>query len=752
MTERSSSRSLLRKRRAFPRWQVIIAAAVVRRARVRAVRVLAAVTLTASFAAATVGVPVIVSSGAEAASTGFGPVTEVSGSPGGGGIFTGVDCTGAGDCTAVGKDSNSAPMAANESGGAWGTPTEITAPGSGGEFVSVTCTSSGDCTAVGADHDNEPIVATESGGTWGSATEPPALAGDALTHVTCTSSGDCTAVGTDGDSEPFYVTESDGTWGTPTEIPVPRGAGFNGVSCTGAGDCTAVGTDGDSEPFYVTESDGTWGTPTEIPVPRGGGFNGVSCTGAGDCTAVGNGPGSLLYVTETGGIWNTPTVTSSGPSGSGLVDVSCASPGNCAAVGRNTNEWPFYLMELGGAWGTPTSLRPAGDGGGFSGVSCTGAGDCTAVGNDSYDQPVYSSAVAPPGQAPVITSPVSAVTGMRSPFSFTVATTGYPPAAIAEQGALPTGVTFTDNGDGTATLAGTAAPGTAGTYPIALTASNGVGSPATQSFTLTVTTATSLPAITSASAATETFGEPFSFLVTTTGYPAPRITKTGPLPPGVILTNNGDGTATISGAPSRTAVGVYPVTLTAKNSAGTASQTFALTVTKAPVFKNTPPVTINVGTALHMIITAKGYTIPALTESGTLPAGLNFTDNGNGTATIAGTPTSGSGGRYQIIVTATNQLGTTSQALIVKVNEPPTITSPNTARAAPGSSFSFNVTATGYPAPKITETGTLPKGIALKSGILAGTPKNDTSGTYPITTTATNNSGAATQSFMLSVS
>jgi hypothetical protein len=30
--------------------------------------------------------------------------------------------------------------------------------------------------------------------------------------------------------------------------------------------------------------------------------------------------------------------------------------------------------------------------------------------------------------------------------------------------------------------------------------------------------------------------------------------------------------------------------------------------------------------------------VPAVTKKGTLPKGLTFTDNGNGTATIAGTP------------------------------------------------------------------------------------------------------------------
>ena len=65
-------------------------------------------------------------------------------------------------------------------------------------------------------------------------------------------------------------------------------------------------------------------------------------------------------------------------------------------------------------------------------------------------------------------------------------TGGYPVAALSETGALPSGVTFVDNGNGTATLSGTPAAGTGGIYPITITATNGVTPDATQTFTLTV--------------------------------------------------------------------------------------------------------------------------------------------------------------------------------------------------------------------------------------------------------------------------
>ena len=76
---------------------------------------------------------------------------------------------------------------------------------------------------------------------------------------------------------------------------------------------------------------------------------------------------------------------------------------------------------------------------------------------------------------PAITSASSATSIVGTAFSFTVTTTGAPAPKLTETGALPSGITFTDNGDGTATIAGTAASGSGGSYPITITASNGAG-------------------------------------------------------------------------------------------------------------------------------------------------------------------------------------------------------------------------------------------------------------------------------------
>jgi LmbE family N-acetylglucosaminyl deacetylase len=94
------------------------------------------------------------------------------------------------------------------------------------------------------------------------------------------------------------------------------------------------------------------------------------------------------------------------------------------------------------------------------------------------------------GVAPVFTSANASTftTGVKK--EFTVSTSGSPLPALAKTGTLPTGISFTDNGDGTATLGGTAAavaapPGSQTNYPLTFNATSAAGN-ASQSFTLTV--------------------------------------------------------------------------------------------------------------------------------------------------------------------------------------------------------------------------------------------------------------------------
>ncbi|HVX60325.1 MAG TPA: hypothetical protein VHC19_06985, partial [Pirellulales bacterium] len=176
--------------------------------------------------------------------------------------------------------------------------------------------------------------------------------------------------------------------------------------------------------------------------------------------------------------------------------------------------------------------------------------------------------------APAITSADNASFTAGTATDFTIQTTGVPDAAITTADSLPTGVTLVDNGNGTATLASTAAT-PAGVYAIHLSASNGVSPAATQTFTLTVV---GPPTITSADNTTFTAGTAGSFIVQTTGGPFPAITTADTLPTGVTLVDNGDGTATLAST-TDAAAGSYTIHIDASNgNSPNAAQTFTLTI------------------------------------------------------------------------------------------------------------------------------------------------------------------------------
>ena len=365
-------------------------------------------------------------------------------------------------------------------------------------------------------------------------------------------------------------------------------------------------------------------------------------------------------------------------------------------------------------------------------------------------------------QAPAITSANAATFTVGTAGTFTVTTTGSPAATITESGALPSGVTFTDNHNGTATLAGTPAAGTNKAYPITITAANGVGTNATQSFTLTVNAVPTAPAFTSANATTFTVGTAGTFSVTTTGSPAATLSESGALPSGVTFTNNGNGTATLAGTPAAATNGSYPITITAANGVSpNATQSFTLTVNAAagaPVITSAGAATFSVGTAGTFSVTTTGTPAAALsaTSSPALPSGVTFKDNGNGTATLAGTPPAGSQGTYTLTIKATNTAGTATQSFVLTVNSGLAITSANSATATSGKAFSFTVTTTGTPTPTLTEAGALPSGVTFTANTngtatLAGTPAATAKGPYSLTFTARNSTGTASQAFTLTV-
>jgi hypothetical protein len=306
--------------------------------------------------------------------------------------------------------------------------------------------------------------------------------------------------------------------------------------------------------------------------------------------------------------------------------------------------------------------------------------------------------------APAITSAKSTTFTVGTAGTFTVTATGSPTPTLSETGTLPAGVTFTA---ATGVLAGTPAPGAAGSYPITFTAHNGVGTDATQSFTLTVTTQ---PLVnTNPTNQTVTAGSSVSFIAAANGNPAPTVQWQVSTDGGTTF-NNAAGAAsttlTFTAAFSQNG-NKYRALFT--NAFGTATTTAAtLTV------NNTVP-TI---TTLSPIGATAGGVAFTLTVGGTNFNGSS-TVNFNGSAKIttfvsvtqiaAAIPAADIAAAGPVNITVTNPApggGTTANQVFTIVNFALTQTAPGTVQVS-----------SGTPTNVVLNLATTPAGAALPADV-----------------------------------
>lgn len=91
------------------------------------------------------------------------------------------------------------------------------------------------------------------------------------------------------------------------------------------------------------------------------------------------------------------------------------------------------------------------------------------------------------------------------------------------------------------------------------------------------------------------------------------------------------------------------------NSSADLTITLGAAATKPPHITSANAVTFQIGKPSLFIVTTTGDPTPGITETAILPHGITFVDNGNGTATLSGTPDAlDARGQYHLIFTASN--------------------------------------------------------------------------------------------------
>ena len=302
--------------------------------------------------------------------------------------LTGVSCSGAASCMAVGRytAANGAGRVLTErwDGTAWRL---VAAPGpfnGGNELARVSCPGADGCMAVGGGGIQGFATQDSLAEQWDGRSWQVRRSGqvDALAGVSCPAPARCMAAG-------GYISRSDRgvtlaeAWNgrrwrqrdTPTPAPFDALAD---ISCVRWSFCMAVG---DFAQLIAEKWDGRRWRQVTTP-PGSTELASVSCASATRCMAVLGLAGAMTW---NGRHWRAvPTATVPGSVESVLSDVSCPAATRCVAVGHYLASDPGLAHPLAEAWNgrrwrvlaTPTPGL-----GVLTAVDCAGPSDCMAVGS-----------------------------------------------------------------------------------------------------------------------------------------------------------------------------------------------------------------------------------------------------------------------------------------------------------------------------------------------------------------------------------
>jgi len=296
---------------------------------------------------------------------------------------------------------------------------------------------------------------------------------------------------------------------------------------------------------------------------------------------------------------------------------------------------------------------------------------------NSNDAPEFSSLPPDLDTGPPATSGAT----QDVPYEYIITATDVDPGDLAglviSTDQLPSWLALSATVNGVATLSGTptAADVFVPNQVVALVVTDSGSATDTQTFAMAIENTPDAPTFTSIAVTDVDEDAPYNYAITTEDLDGDTLTISAPtLPAWLNFTDNGDGTASLLGTPVNADVGMHSVVIEVSDGGAPVQQSFAVTVANtndAPTFTSTPILNAPADALYTYDVTATDPEADALTITATtLPAWLTLDDNGDGTATLSGTPAESDVGSHSVALEVSDGDLSEPQSFTVVVDAP----------------------------------------------------------------------------------
>ena len=306
-----------------------------------------------------------------------------------------------------------------------------------------------------------------------------------------------------------------------------------------------------------------------------------------------------------------------------------------------------------------------------------------------------------------------------------------------------------------------------GTDSFTYTISDPGGLAAQATVTVTVTPVNDAPVFTSTPVTGAAEGQLYSYTATATDIDGDPLTLSAPTHPAWLsFSDQGDGTARLSGTPGSSDVGGHDVVIEASDGVVMMQQAFTITVSgqgnRAPTAQNDQGITAeDTALDLNVLVNDTDPDNDALSIT-QVSNPLHGTVSVNADGTVRYNPEANFHGNDRFTYTASDPGGLTAQGTVIitvtPVNDVPAFTSTSVTEATPGESYSYGIATADVDDDALTLTApALPTWLAFTdngdgTATLEGTPSPTDAGTHDVLLEVTDGAVTVQQDFTVTVS